>query len=79
LQEQLDIERERVTELLEAVIGKRELNIDSGEVLEKTKRETRQSKSWNAQKLRLIEKANRDYKERMKDAQRESNQISKTV
>ena len=63
MQEQLDIERERVSDLLQHVLGKKEDDEEDSEPGE----QVRKDKSWTNQKLRLMNKANKEYVERMKE------------
>lgn len=67
MQEQLDIERERFNDLLRTITDKEEDEYDDDSEMKITK----PSRSWNSQKLRLVEKAKREYAERIKDAKKE--------
>lgn len=68
IEEQLDVERERLTSLLDHLVGKPlEEDEDEGEM-----KNIKPSKSWAAQKLRLIERSKREYAEKVADAQKEA-------
>lgn len=66
MEEQLDIERERFGVLLDKFINN---TVDDLDTDEESPKEERPSKSWNSQKLRLIEKARREHDERLKEAE----------
>jgi hypothetical protein len=76
LQEQLDLERERVTELLQHIIHPAESEESDDKINDGTPMQVRTSKSWNAQKLRLAERSKKAYEKAVENAQRESNSVS---
>lgn len=72
LEEQLDIERERVSSLIEVISGK-SLEEFQEEDKDVEPRNIRQVRNWGAQQQRLKSRATRDFQEwRKKEEEREA-------
>jgi hypothetical protein len=62
LEEQLDIERERVNELIKTITGQNQ-HLDDTDVNEI--KESRPSKSWAQQRVRLVQRSMQEHADRL--------------